>query len=50
MKFIEEFQSLKKNPSKKELIAYSGRVKKIFATIKTDISEKIIQVSEDRSK
>ncbi len=50
MKFIEEFQSLNKNPSKKELIAYSGRVKKIFATIKTDISEKIIQVSEDRSK
>lgn len=50
MKFIEEFQSLKKNPSKKDLASYSARVKKTFATIKTDISEKIIQVSEDRSK
>jgi hypothetical protein len=50
MKFIEEFQSLKKNPSPKDLNAYSARVKKTFAAIKTDISEKIIQVSEDRSK
>ncbi len=50
MKFIEEFQSLKKNPSKKDLVSYSGRVKKTFAVIKKEISEKIIQVSEDRSK
>lgn len=50
MKFIEEFQGLKKNPSKKDLETYSGRVKKTFAEIKKEISEKIIQVSEDRSK
>lgn len=50
MKFIEEFQSLKKNPTKKDLDAYANRVKKTFAAIKTDISGKIIQVSEDRSK
>lgn len=50
MKFIEEFQSLKKNPSRKDLDSYSARVRKTYAEIKRDISEKIIQVSEDRSK
>ncbi|MCM2350721.1 MAG: DUF4339 domain-containing protein [Bacteriovoracaceae bacterium] len=50
MKFIEEFQNLKKNPTVKEVNAYSERVKKVFAAVKNDIAQKIIQVSEDRSK
>jgi len=50
MKFIEEFQSLKKLPSKKDLLAYSSRVKTVFSSVKNDISQKIIQISEDRSK
>lgn len=50
MKFIEEFQSLKKNPNRKDLDSYSARVRKTYSEIKRDISEKIIQVSEDRSK
>ena len=50
MKFIEEFQSLKKNPTKKELESFTGRVKKTFAVLKKDISERLIQFSKDRSK
>lgn len=50
MKFIEEFQSIKKTPSKKDLLAYSSRVKSVFSSVKNDISQKIIQISEDRSK
>ncbi len=49
MKFIEEFQQ-KKKPTDKDISSYSERVKKTFSAIKNDLSEKIIQVSEDRSK
>jgi hypothetical protein len=49
MKFIEEFQGMKRNPTPKELALLSGRVKKVFAAIKSDIGRKIIQVSDDRS-
>lgn len=49
MKFIEEFQQ-KKKPTAKDIESYSEQVKKTFSAIKHDLSEKIIQVSEDRSK
>jgi len=49
MKFIEEFQQ-KKKPTSKDIDSYSERVKKTFSAIKNDLNEKIIQVSEDRSK
>lgn len=48
MKFIEDFQS-KKNPTIKELEKYREGVKKVFNSLKNDINQKIIQVSEDRS-
>lgn len=50
MKFIEEFQAIKKAPNKAELEKYSARVRNAFANIKNDIKQKLLQVSEDRSK
>ncbi len=50
MKFIEEFQAIKKRPGPKALKSIQERVKKVFSGIKQEISQKIIQVSEDRSK
>jgi hypothetical protein len=50
MQYIEEFQGLKINPTKPQLVKYSERVKNTFINIKRDIGQKIIQVSEDRSK
>jgi hypothetical protein len=50
MKFIEEFQGMKKNPTSKQLSQIEERVKKTYSSIKREISEKIIQVSEDRSQ
>jgi hypothetical protein len=49
MKFIEEFQASKKNPTQSELQKYSDRVKKTFQSIKQDLNQKLIQISEDRS-
>ena len=48
MKFIEEFQALKKNPRRAELDKYSERMRKTFSQIKKDINEKLAQISEDR--
>ncbi len=48
MKFIEEFQKLKKNPSKKELVKMSTKVKSTFAGLKKDIGQKLIRVSLDQ--
>ena len=50
MKFIEEFQGIKKNPGPSEIKLIQSRVKNIFSSIKSEIGQKIIQVSEDRSK
>jgi hypothetical protein len=50
MKYIEEFQGIKKAPNKEELEKYSDRVKKVYSSIKNDITLKIKQVSADRSK
>lgn len=50
MKFIEEFQGIKKTPRKRDLQALQERVKKVFAGIKSEIGQKLIKVSEDRSK
>lgn len=50
MKFIEEFQGMKKAPTKKELRALSDRVKNIFSKLKLEISEKLSQVSLDQEK
>jgi hypothetical protein len=49
MKFIEEFEQ-KKKPTKKDIASYVDRVKKVFSSIKNDLSSKIIQISEDRSQ
>lgn len=49
MKFIEEFQAIKGKPSEKTVKDLTERVRKTYSGIKSDISQKIIQVSEDRS-
>ncbi|WP_408099168.1 DUF4339 domain-containing protein [Peredibacter sp. HCB2-198] len=49
MKFIEEFQAKKGNPTEKQLEDYSNRIRKAFSAIKNDITQKILQISEDRS-
>lgn len=50
MKFIEEFQAKKGKPTPKQLEDYASRVRKVFSAIKNDITQKILQVSEDRSR
>jgi hypothetical protein len=50
MKFIEELQGRKKDPGPQELAQFRARVQKAFSAIKNDLGQKIIQVSEDRSK
>lgn len=50
MKYIEEFQAFKHNPTQKDLDKISDRVRKTYAQIKNDINGKLIQVSEDRLK
>lgn len=49
MKLIEEFQGIKTSPKRAELNQYSERIKKLYGQLKKEISEKIIQISEDRS-
>lgn len=49
MKLIEEFQGQKQNPPPAQMSAYQERVKQVFAALKYEIAQKIIQVSEDRS-
>jgi hypothetical protein len=49
MKYIEEFQALKKVPGKPELNRYSERMKETFKLLKHEINQKIIQSAEDRS-
>ncbi len=49
MKFIEDFQNQKQNPSPAKMTAYQERVKQVYAALKYEIAQKIIQVSEDRS-
>lgn len=49
MKIIEELQKVK-SPTKAQLQSLKGRIKKTFAGLKADINEKIIQLSEDRSR
>jgi hypothetical protein len=49
MRFIEEFQQNKK-PTNKDIKTYTKRVKSTFSSIKTNLNEKIIQISEDRSQ
>ncbi|HXH74413.1 MAG TPA: hypothetical protein VNJ08_05585 [Bacteriovoracaceae bacterium] len=48
MKLIEELQKMK-NPKKGQLNTFSTRLKKTFADLKSDINQKIIQISDDRS-
>jgi hypothetical protein len=48
MKLIEELQKMN-SPKKKDLLAFKLKTKKVFAKIKSDLNQKIIQVSEDRS-
>lgn len=50
MKFIEEFQAKKGNPTEKQVEDYSNRIRKAFSAIKNDITQKILQVSEDRAQ
>ena len=50
MTFIEEFQNMKGKPTVKSLEDLTARVRKTYSGIKIDIGQKIIQVSEDRSK
>lgn len=50
MKYIEEMQSIKGRPEGQVLARLSARMKTSYSGIKTDISRKIIRVSEDRSK
>lgn len=50
MKFIEEFQKLKKAPTAPELNKYSVRIKTVFLAVKKDITQKITQLSADRAK
>lgn len=50
MKLIEEFQRMKTNPKRVELNQYAERIKKLYGQIKKEISEKIVQISEDRSQ
>lgn len=50
MTYIEEFQGMKKTPTKKDLEKISGRIIKTYAVIKKDISEKLSQVSQDQAK
>ncbi len=49
MKLIEDFQKQKQNPTAAQITAYQERVKQVFAALKYEIAQKIIQVSEDRS-
>lgn len=49
MKLIEDFQKQKQNPSKAQVSSYVERVKQVYAALKYEIAQKIIQVSEDRS-
>lgn len=44
MKFIEDFQKMKK-PSKKQLLKLSGKVKKVYAAIKGEVTQKLEQIS-----
>lgn len=50
MKLIEEFQSQKKKPRKKELKEIEERVRSVYKLIKQDISQRLLQVSKDQSK
>lgn len=50
MKFIEEFQGVRKTPPQRDIQAFQERVKKVFAEIKSEIGRKLIKVSEDQSK
>lgn len=50
MKFIEEFQGMKKKPSKSDLAKIEGRIKKAFSVLKHDLNERTQQVSSDRSR
>jgi hypothetical protein len=49
-KFIENMRAMKKSPSKQELESLTGQVKKSFSSVKSDISQKLLLVSEDRVK
>jgi len=48
MKLIEEFLSVKKTVSRKELNYYATKVRKKFSVLKKEISQKLIQISEDQ--
>lgn len=50
MKYIEEFQGIKKKPTDKDLEKISDRIKKSFAYLKHEIRQKISQVAADRLK
>ncbi len=48
MKLIEEFLSVKKTMSRKDLTTFSKKVRKKFSDLKREISEKLIQISKDQ--
>lgn len=48
MKYIEEFQLLKKEPVKAQLGTYSKRIRSTFSSLKKELNEKLSQVAEDR--
>jgi len=48
MKLIEEFLSVKKTLSRKDLTTLSRKVRKKFSDLKREISEKLIQISKDQ--
>ena len=48
MKLIEEFLSVKKTLSRKDLTTFSKKVRKKFSDLKREISEKLIQISKDQ--
>ncbi|MGE3608501.1 MAG: DUF4339 domain-containing protein [Bacteriovoracaceae bacterium] len=49
MKLLEEWMNVKKKPSSSQMKAYKEKVKKTYQSLKEDINQKIIQISEDRS-
>jgi hypothetical protein len=50
MKFIEEVMALKKAPSKRQQAQLRERVRKIFAPLKKELSQKLVQVSLDQAR
>lgn len=50
MKLIEEFLSVKRSMSKKDLKTYSQKVRKKFTALKKEITEKLSQISEDQER